>query len=67
MDSISTAQELTAAGDLVLYDQLGAAQVDDKFPVFTPMAVSVQGSVNPEEDSSSSHRSCKIPHLYTNK
>ncbi|HQU76481.1 MAG TPA: DUF5723 family protein [Chitinophagales bacterium] len=46
MDSISTAEELTAAGDLVLYDQLGAAQVDDKFPVFTPMAVSVQGSVN---------------------
>lgn len=46
VDSIDDLDELTLQGSQVLYDDVLASQVDSKFPVFTPAALSVQGSVN---------------------
>jgi hypothetical protein len=46
VDSIDDLDELTLQGSQVLYDNVLAAQIDNKFPVFTPAALSVQGSVN---------------------
>jgi hypothetical protein len=46
LDSLNNADELTTQGSAILYDDILAAQVDDKFPVLTPTAISIQGAVN---------------------